>query len=223
MNGFADLRKKMVDSQLRTDNVTDLAVLAAVGSVPREAFVPARLKPLAYIDADLVIREADGDAGGRYLMEPAPFARLVQLAEIRRSDIVLDIGCGTGYSAAVLARLSDAVVAVECDAELAEQAAEVLLGLDIDNVAVVAGPLEAGYPTEGPYDVILIDGAVERVPETLFEQLKDGGRLVTVVGKGRAAAAMLYTRSDGTIASRTAFNADVRPLPGFGAPPAFIF
>ena len=223
MGGFADSRRKMVDNQLRTENVTDLAILAAMGDVPRESFVPTRLKPLAYIDDDLAIKDADGGAAARYLMEPAPFARLVQLAEIGASDVVLDIGCGTGYSAAVLSRLADAVVALESDPELAEQAAETLLGLDIDNVAVVAGPLEGGYPSEGPYDVILLEGAVERVSDALFDQLKEGGRLVAVVGSGWTASAMVYTSSDGTIAGRAAFNADVRPLPGFQAPKAFVF
>ena len=223
MNGFAEMRRKMVDGQLRTENVTDHAVLDAMGEVPREAFVPARLKPLAYIDADLLIKEADGEVGARYLMEPAPFARLIQLADVKSTDIVLDIGCGTGYSAAVLARLADAVVAVESDAELAEQAAENLVVLGVDNVAVVAGRLAAGYASEGPYDVIFIDGSVDRVPDGLFDQLKEGGRLVAVVGTGRTASATVHTRSDSTIAGRAAFNVDVRPLPGFRAPAAFAF
>jgi len=223
MNDYVTLRTKMVDGQLRTQGVTDLDVLAAIGEVPREHFVPAKSRPLAYIDADILVKEAGEGGEARYLMEPAPFARLVQLAGIGKSDIVLDIGCGTGYSAAVLARLADSVVALESDPELAQQASEALVELGIDNVAVVETLLESGYPSEGPYDVVFVDGAVEMVPEALFQQLKVGGRLVAVVGFGRAAPVMVYTRSNDEVAGRAAFDADVRPLPGFRKPRAFVF
>ncbi len=129
----------------------------------------------------------------------------------------------SGYSAAVLARLAGSVVALESDADLAAQASETLVELGIDNAAVVTGPLDAGYPSEGPYDVIVVGGAVEVVPEALLDQLKDGGRLVAVVGYGRAASATLFTRSGDDIGSRVAFDADVRPLPGFRKPKAFVF
>ena len=223
MDDFSTARTKMVDNQLRTQSVTDFGVLDAMGAVPREHFVPPALRPFAYIDDDLRIKEATGDGPARYLMEPAPFGRLLQLADVSKTDIALDVGCASGYSAAVLARLADSVVALESDEALAAQASETLVELGIDNVAVVAGSLEEGYPSEGPYDVIFVGGAIETVPSGLLDQLKDGGRLVAVVGYGRAALATLYTKSDGDIGSRPEFDADVRPLPGFRKAKAFVF
>jgi len=223
MEDFTAARAKMVDSQLRTEDVNDYAILAAMGEIPRERFVPARMRPLAYIDEDIVVKDATGATPGRCLMEPAPFARLLQLATIMRTDIVLDIGCATGYSTAVLARLADSVVAVEEDAELAALASETLVELGIANAAVVSGPIVEGYASEGPYDVIFLGGAVEYVPDALFDQLKEDGRLVGVIGYGRAASATIFTRTGGEIGSRVAFNAHVCPLPGFAKPKAFIF
>ena len=222
MDDFAGARTKMVDLQLRTENVTDYAILTAMGAVPRELFVPPTQRALAYLDKDIPIKAAAGGAP-RYLMEAAPFARLLQLAEIEPDDAILDIGCGSGYSAAVLARLSRFVVALESDASLAAEASQRLNDLNIDNVKVAIGPLEAGYPSDGPYDVIFIDGAVEVLPAALFGELKDGGRLVAVVGYGRSGVATVCTKSDNQIGRRAAFNADVRPLPGFSKPPAFVF
>jgi protein-L-isoaspartate(D-aspartate) O-methyltransferase len=223
MEDFTASREKMVDSQLRTEDVTDYAILAAMGEIPRERFVPARLRPLAYIDEDIVVKEAAGATPARCLMEPAPFARLLQAASIMPSDILLDIGCATGYSTAVLARLANSVVAVEEDPELAALASETLVDLGIANAAVVIGPIIEGYPAEGPYDVIFLGGAVEHVPEALFGQLKEGGRLVGVIGYGRAASATIFTRTEGQIGCRVAFNAHVCPLPGFAKPKAFVF
>jgi protein-L-isoaspartate(D-aspartate) O-methyltransferase len=223
MDGFTKLRLKMIDGQLRTQNVTDLDVLAAMAEVPRERFVPLDRKPFAYIDDDVLIKPAANGAAGRYLMEPAPFARLLQLAAPGKTDIVLDIGCATGYSAAVLSRLADSVVAVEEDADLARLASETLVELGIDNVAVVNAPLASGYATEGPYDVIFIDGAVEQVPKNLLGQLKENGRLVAIVGSGWSASGTIYTCSGGKVGTRAAFNAAVEPLPGFRPPAGFAF
>jgi protein-L-isoaspartate(D-aspartate) O-methyltransferase len=223
MEEFAAARTKMVDSQLRTVDVTDYGILAAMGEIARERFVPARMKPLAYIDEDILIKEAAGGHPARYLMEPGPLARLIQLAEVQPTDAVLDVGCGTGYSTAVLARLAKSVVAVESDQELSATASQTLAEIGAANAAVVTGPLEAGYASKGPYDAIFVDGAMEVVPDPLLAQLKDGGRLVGVVGYGQAAVATLFTRSGDEVGRRVAFNAHVRPLPGFARPKAFVF
>ena len=181
---FDELRQAMVDSQVRTTDVTNLPLIEALLSVPREAFVPEQRKPFAYIDDDIEISGSDPSVR-RYVMEPSPFARLVQLADVKPSDLVLDIGSGTGYSSAVLSKLGSAVIALESDEELAARATDPLVENGFDNVAVVTGPLEAGYVAEGPYDVIFIGGSVDSVPEALFGQLKDGGRLVVVVAAAR--------------------------------------
>jgi protein-L-isoaspartate(D-aspartate) O-methyltransferase len=220
---YSQYRQKMVDGQLRTTDVTSASVLAAMGSVPREAFVDARRRELAYIDEDIEIMAENGNGAGRYIMEPSPFAKLLQLADIRAGDVVLDIGCGTGYSAAVLSRLASSVIALESDASLAERATGILGNLGFDNAVVVHGPLRAGYAAEGPYDVIVLEGAVGEIPPALFDQLRDGGRLVAVEGYGNAGVARLYVKVDGIVTGRRAFNAAIKPLPGFERAPAFVF
>lgn len=218
---FSLQRRKMVDSQLRTTDVNNVPVLDAMAKVPREVFVPARRRELAYIDEDILVSGSELTGDARYLMEPSPFGRLLQLAELRRDDFALDVGCATGYSAAVLSEIVGSVVALECDAALAELATETLDSLDCTTVAVVQGPLEEGSPSHGPYDVIVLNGWVERVPQALFDQLRDGGRLVAVEGAGLAGVARLYVKEGGVVAARRGFNAAVKPLPGFKLEPAF--
>lgn len=220
---FEDLRIKMVDNQLRTTDVTDKPLLQAFLDVPREKFVPSARLPLAYIDDDVLVSAATAASGARYLMQPSPFAKLVQLTNIRPDDIVLDVGCATGYSGAVISRIAGSVIALESDTNLADQAAAILSELGYDNVAVVSGSLEQGFPPEAPYDVIVIEGSVDHVPGTLFEQLKDGGRLAVVEGAGNAGKAMLYGKNDGVVSGRRAFNSAVKPLPGFEKVSEFEF
>ncbi|MBX3596164.1 MAG: protein-L-isoaspartate O-methyltransferase [Rhizobiaceae bacterium] len=219
---YSGQRVKMVDGQVRTTDVTDLAILDALLEIPREEFVPEKSRALAYTDEDIELKRAPGQAG-RFLMESSPFAKLLQLAEIGKSDVVLDIGCATGYSAAVLSRLSGQVIALESDPELAKHAAETLGTLGCDNVAVVEGNLRDGYPAEAPYDVIVIEGAVSSVPETLVDQIKEGGRLVAVEGYGNAGKARVYLKTGGKVTGRYAFNAAIKPLPGFEIARGFEF
>ncbi|CAN7521569.1 protein-L-isoaspartate O-methyltransferase [Pararhizobium sp. LjRoot255] len=219
---FEAARIKMVDNQIRTTDVTSHTVLAAFLSVPREEFVPAAMKPLAYIDTDIEL-PASGASARRYLMEPSPLAKLLQLATISKSDKVLEIGCGTGYASAILSTLAGSIVALESDAALASAASETLARLGYSNVSVVTGDLEKGHAAAAPYDVIFVHGAVETVPHSLLAQLSDGGRLVAVVGSGNASRAKLFLRENGVTSERLAFNTAVKPLPGFRLAREFVF
>jgi protein-L-isoaspartate(D-aspartate) O-methyltransferase len=220
---YSEMRVKMVDGQIRTTDVTNSAILLAMGTVPREAFVDASLRDLAYIDVDLEIAAAEGGRPARFLMEPSPFAKLLQLAEIQPGDRVLDVGCGTGYSSAVLSSLAGSVVALESDSRLAGRAAQLVGDLGLDNVTVVTGSLVQGVAANGPYDVIVVGGAVDEIPQALFDQLKERGRLVAVEGLGNAGVARLYLKDNGLVTGRRAFNAAVKPLPGFERIKAFEF
>ncbi|OLP44669.1 protein-L-isoaspartate O-methyltransferase family protein [Rhizobium oryziradicis] len=217
MIDFEAARAKMVDGQIRTTDVTSHSILSAFLSVPREAFVPDHLKPLAYIDEDLQI------APGRYLMDPSPLAKLLQLAAISADDLVLEVGAGTGYVSALLGRLAGAVVALESDQEMVAKAKSLLASVDAQNVTVVTGALDAGWAAEAPYDLIFINGAVEEVPAALFGQLREGGRLVTVVGQGHSARATLFVKAAGSISATSFFNASIRQLPGFQKAREFVF
>jgi len=220
---FSELRVKMVDGQVRTTDVTDAALLDAMLAVPREAFVSAALQPLAYIDEDIRISDGADGSGARYLMEPSPLAKLLQLAEIGAGDSVLDVGCGTGYSTALLSRLAKSVVALESDAALAEAAKAALSAQGCDNTSVVTGPLPQGHAAKAPYNVILIGGSVEEVPAALLGQLAEGGRLVAVEGQGNSGVARLFFKAGGVVTGRRAFNAAIKPLPGFERIHAFEF
>lgn len=215
---YAAARTNMVENQIRTNRVIDPLVIEAMAALPRELFVPKQLRGIAYIDEDLDL------GNGRYLMEPLVLARLLQLAQIKPSDVVLDVGCATGYSAAVLARMASTVVALESDPDLATRAGGLLTELGVDTVAVVTGPLKEGYPQQGPYDVIFIDGGVAEIPQALCQQLAEGGRLVAVeMGAGRFGRGVLIERLGGTFSRREAFDAASPLLPGFAKNPGFVF
>lgn len=206
MADFATARRRMVDNQLRTSNVTDRRILTAMDEVPRERFVPEARQALAYVDA------AHDLGAGRSLAAPAPFAKLVQLAEVDPADAVLDVGAGTGYSTAVLARLAARVTGLESDPALASRAGELLAGLGVANAAVAQGPLDGVGQSRGAYDVILVEGAVASVPETLFDLLREGGRLVALVRSNGAGVAHVYVRSGDRVTSRAEFNTALPPL-----------
>lgn len=219
MVDFAQARRTMVDSQVRTSDVTDLKLIAAMLDVPREQFVPAARRPIAYLDMDVPV---DGH-GGRALLKPMVLAKLLQAAGVGEGDRVLDVGCATGYSAAVLAGLAGEVVALEEDTALARIAGETLAARGLSNLAVVSGPLQAGWERGAPYDLIVLEGASEIVPAALLAQLKDGGRLVGVIGSGPMGKATLYRASGSSVNGHTLFDATAPLLPGFAKPAAFVF
>lgn len=223
MTDFALARRNMVESQVRPNDVTDRDLIAALMDVPRERFVPKAMRKLAYIDEDVPLKDAGSEGERRWLMEPMPFARLVQLAEIGPKDLVLDIGCGTGYSTAVLARLAESVVGLESDVELAGRAETRLVDAGVGNAAIVTGDMEQGYPSQGPYDVIILEGSVERIPEEIFKQLRDGGRLVAAVSDGPIGKATIFRSVAGDISPRVAFDINIQKLPGFEKKPEFVF
>jgi protein-L-isoaspartate(D-aspartate) O-methyltransferase len=218
MTDFALARFKMIVSQVRPNGITDGRIIEAMASLPREIFVPEARRSLAYMDEDVDI------GSGRSLMEPMALAKLVQLAEIEAGKHVLHVGCATGYATALLAALAASVVAIDEDEDFVEKAGANLAQLGVANATVRRGPLAAGWSRDQPYDAILVDGRVPAVPSALFDQLRDGGRLVAVVGDRDVATATAYNRHDGAISSRPAFEASVGRLPGFIIEaPAFVF
>ena len=218
MSDFAQARSNMVESQIRTNKVTDQRILDAFLDVPREQFVPKSSRGIAYVDEDISV------GGGRYLMEPMVLARLIQALNVRSSDLVLDVACATGYSSAILARLANTVVALEEDSDLASSATAALAELDVDNAVVVEGRLVDGYPSQGPYQAILINGSVADVPAAFAEQLTEGGRLAAVLSDdGRMGNAVLMTKLDGHMAPRVLFDAAIPSAPGFERAASFVF
>jgi len=216
-------RATMVESQLRTDKVTDRRILAAFAALPRERFVPAAKRDLAYSDASIEVWPSLDGGPARFLLPPVALARLIQLSSVEAKDAVLDIGCATGYSTAVVARLASSVIAVEAEPELAAAARDNLQALGIENATVVTGGLVRGAREFGPYDVILLNGSVPDVPEGLLAQLKEGGRLCAIVATDPQGKAMLFVKVDGEASGVPHFDANARELPGFAPAPSFTF
>jgi len=206
-----------VDGQIRTADVTNPSLIAAMQAVPREKFVAPDMADQAYRDGDVSI------GYGRALVRPIVLGKLLQAANPRAGDQVLVVGCGTGYSAAVLAHMDAAVVALEENPDLAGRAESALAGVGAGQVTVVTGALVAGWPQAAPYDIVLLDGAIEVAPEALGRQLKPVGHLAAVFGQGPGAKAMIYRLIEGQLVGRPIFDAAAPLLPGFAAPPAFVF
>jgi protein-L-isoaspartate(D-aspartate) O-methyltransferase len=219
MSDFSTARQKMVDCQVRPSDVTDIRIIDAMLAVPREAFVPEQQRAMAYLDLDL---DVGGSASGkRFLIKPAVLAKMLQAAEITEADNVLVVGCATGYSAAVLAKLAARVTATEGDPDLAVKARGILAGAG--NVTVRAAAAADGEPADAPYDVIVLDGATEITPDRVYRQLKEGGRLVGVFATTQPPRAAIVTRSHGDFGHRALFDATAPVLPGLGRVPAFVF
>ncbi|MES1150967.1 MAG: protein-L-isoaspartate O-methyltransferase [Dongia sp.] len=214
---YAAARQHMIDSQIRTNKVTDSTVIAALASLPRELFVADSHRKLAYIDRPVPM------AAGRRMMEPMYLARLLQVAELQPDAKALVVGAGTGYAAAILSKIVAKVTALESAAELTARARTILAGLGLGNVNVVDGDLAAGRPEEAPFDFILVDGAVEVLPDALTAQLAEGGTLATIVMKGTIGHGVLVTRADGVLTRREIFDAETDVLPGFTRPQRFVF
>jgi protein-L-isoaspartate(D-aspartate) O-methyltransferase len=221
MSGFSTARQKMVDGQVRPSEVTDINIINAMLEVPREAFVPQSRRALAYLDLDLDVSE--GASTKRFLIKPVVTARMLQAAEIKDTDNVLVVGCATGYSAAVVARLAGRVTATESDSSLAAKAKDILAQLGFGHVTVQAAAAAEGDSANAPYDVIVLDGATGVTPDRLYQQLKDGGRLVGVFAMTQPPRAMIVTRSHDDFGNRALFDAVAPVLPGLERLPAFVF
>ncbi|MEM7621399.1 MAG: protein-L-isoaspartate O-methyltransferase [Pseudomonadota bacterium] len=216
-------RQNMVESQVHTADVTDRRILRALGQLPREIFVPSSMRSIAYMDEHIKLTEVILTSSARFLMSSMPLAKLVQLANINSTDLVLDIGCTTGYSTALLSKLADSVVGLDADQNLTDQATKNLMTIGADNSAIVVGPHRQGYSKEGPYDVIFINGAVPYVSDEIFSQLKENGRLVMVLSETDFGKACLFTKSQNSISQKSYFDVSVPILPGFKKEKDFVF
>lgn len=202
-------RTTMVDTQVRPSDVTKFPVIDAMLSVPREEFVPDGAQATAYCDGQIAL------GGGRVMLEPRTLAKILDGLDIQPNELVLDLGCGLGYSSAVIARLAEAVIAVEEDAEMAAEAEIRLVVAGADNVAVFAAPLAEGGPRHGPYDVAILQGGVETVPSAVVDQIKDEGRIAAIFVQGVMGVCRIGWKNGDSIDWRDAFNAMAPILRGF--------
>ncbi len=217
MADFVALRTAMVDTQVRPSDVTKFPIIQAMLTVPREEFVPDGRREAAYIGENLDL------GGGRVLLEARTFAKMLDALDIQPDESVLDLGCGLGYSSAVLAKLADVVVAVEADEAMAEDAQERLSQVGADNVAVMARPLAEGDARNGPYDVIILEGAAEQIPAALTDQLREGGRITAIFAEGKLGIVRIGHKTGGRVNWRFAFNANAPVVKGFGRVEEFAF
>lgn len=217
MPDYATQRLNMVESQVRANDVTDPRIADAMRAIAREQFVPAAKRGIAYAEVSIEL------VRGRYLLEPRTFAKLLQLADVTPSDNVLDVACATGYSTAVIALLAKTVIGLEQDADLVRAATEALPAAGVRNATVVQGSLVAGHAAKAPYNAIIVNGAVETIPDALLSQLAEGGRLVTVIRKGEVGRATLFLKDHGKVGHRAVFDAGAHLLTGFRETVGFVF
>lgn len=217
MADYARRRTTMVDTQVRPADVTKFPIIDAMLRVPREQFVPSDRREAAYVGENVDL----GD--GRVVLEPRTLGKMLEAVDIQPGDLVLDIGAGHGYSSALAAHLAEAVVALEEDPALAREAERALSEAGADNAVVVEGKLVEGAARHGPYDVILVEGAVQYMPQTITDQLKDGGRIVAIFLEGALGVVRVGYRLDDQMSWRFVFNAGAPVLPGFQKSPAFVF
>jgi len=215
MIDYPTRRRAMVDGHVRPADVTKYPIIAAMLRIPREAFVPDGLRDLAYIGDHVQL------GGGRVVLDPRILAKTLDALDIRPDELVLDVGVAMGYSAAVISTLAEAVVAVEEDATMAAEAQALLAGHHADNVAVIEAPLAQGAPDQGPYDVVIVEGGVETLPQSLLDQVKEGGRIAALFMEGDLGEMRIGYRTAGRIGWKFAFNADAPVLPGFAAERVF--
>ena len=209
MTDYATRRRMMVDTQVRPSDVTKFPIIDAMLNVPRETFVPDTMREAAYSDGNI-------DLGtGRVLLEPRTLAKMLDALNVNGGELVLDVGSGLGYSSAVVARMAQAVVALEDDEDTTNEAESLLMDAGADNVVVHTGPLADGAAEHGPYDVILIEGGVAELPDNLVNQLKDGGRIACLFMQGALGAVRIGYKSGGALSWRFEFNATAPVLPGF--------
>ncbi|MEP3654831.1 MAG: protein-L-isoaspartate O-methyltransferase [Litorimonas sp.] len=217
MTDFSAARDAMVESQIRTSDVTDLSVLGAFRRTARDAFVPTARKALSYADCQIETDE------GRTMLSPRDLSKMIQAVEIEPNDVVLDLACGRGYSTAILAQLADTVVGLETDDAAVARATELLVDADISNAAVVQGDLKSGAAEHGPFNVIFVGAALPAVHRQWFSQLANGGRLVCIIQSGPVGRVTVFTKSGDAVGETVAFDTSAPYLPGFEPAPAFVF
>jgi protein-L-isoaspartate(D-aspartate) O-methyltransferase len=215
MTDFSTRRTIMVDTQVRPSDVTKYPLIAAMLAVPREDFVPAAKREAAYVGDHIDL------GNGRVMLDPRTFAKMLEVLDVQPDELVLHLGAGLGYGAAVMARMTQAVVALEEIGALADEAETTLGQLGVDNVAVVTGPLVAGDARNAPFDAILIEGGVQHLPDAILTQVKEGGRIVCIFIEGRMGTAQVGYKIDGNMSWRSAFDATAPILPGFARHRAF--